>query len=89
MDAFKQLCYSMERYSNHPVAKCIAKEWKIKNEIRWTRIEEIKGLGKRATDKSGNEYTAGSYKVAASFTDDTSHSIYIIQNNQLTGWIDY
>ena len=26
--------------------------------------------------------------MAASFTADTSHSIYIIQNNQLTGWID-
>ncbi len=85
---FKRIVYSLERYSNHPVAKCIAKEWKIKDDIRWAKIEEIKGLGMKATDKEGSEFIAGSYKVALQLTNDTSHSIYIIRNNQLLGWID-
>ena len=87
-DEFKRIVYSLERYSNHPIAKCVAKEWKTKNEIRWAKIEEIKGLGMRATDKEGNEFIAGSFKVAEQFTKDDSHNIYIIRNNELLGFID-
>ena len=87
-DEFKRMAYSLERYSNHPVAKCVAKEWKIKNEIRWSKIEEIKGLGMKATDKEGNEFIAGSFKVAEGLTKDHSHNIYIIRNNELLGFID-
>lgn len=85
---FQRIAYSLEKYSSHPIAKAIAKEWKTKNEIRWAKIEEIKGLGMKATDKEGNEYSAGSYKTAEQLTNDASHNIYIIQNNQLVGWID-
>ncbi len=85
---FKKIAYSLERYSNHPIAKCIAKEWKIKDDIRWNKIEEIKGLGMKATDKEGNEFIAGSFKVAEKFTQDSAHNVYIIRNNELLGWID-
>ncbi|MEP6845748.1 MAG: cation-translocating P-type ATPase [Panacibacter sp.] len=85
---FKRIAYSLERYSNHPVAQSVAKEWKIKNDIRWKKIEEIKGLGMKATDKEGNEYIAGSFKAAATLTEDHTHNIYIIRNNVLLGWID-
>ena len=87
-EAFKRIAYSLERYSNHPVAKSVAKEWKIKNEQRWQKIEEIKGLGMKAKDKDGNEFIAGSFKAAETLTEDHSHSIYIIRNNELLGWID-
>lgn len=88
MDEFKRIAYSLERYSNHPVAQSITKEWKIKNEIRWQKIEEVKGLGMKAVDKEGNVYVAGSFKVAAALTEDHAHNIYIIRNNTLLGWID-
>lgn len=87
-DEFKRIAYSLERYSNHPVAKCVTKEWKTKNEIRWSKIEEMKGLGMKATDKAGNEFIAGSFKVAEQLTKDDQHNIYIIRNNELIGWID-
>ena len=87
-EEFKRIAYSLERYSNHPVAKCVTKEWKTKNEIRWSKIEEIKGLGMKATDKEGNEFIAGSFKVAAQLTKDDQHNVYIIRNNELIGWID-
>ncbi len=86
--SFKMLVYSMEKYSNHPIAKAFAKEWKATSEIRWQKIEEIKGEGMRATDKSGNEYRAGSYKVAAHLTQDGTHNIYVTENNILIGYID-
>ncbi len=86
--AFKLLVYSLEKYSNHPIAKTFIKEWKAKGEIRWDKIEEVKGEGMRAVDKAGNEYKAGSYKIAAAFTNDDAHNIYLIENNKLIGYID-
>ncbi len=85
---FKKLAYSLEKYSNHPIAKSITEEWKTKDEIRWDKIEEIKGLGMKASDKEGNEYWAGSFNVAKEFTKEDNHNIYIIKNNELLGWID-
>ncbi|MES2328524.1 MAG: cation-translocating P-type ATPase [Bacteroidota bacterium] len=87
-NSFKRIAYSLEKYSNHPIAKAITKEWKIKDEIRWAKIEEVKGLGMKAVDKEGNEFMAGSYKIAEQFTKDSSHNIYLVKNNELLGWID-
>ncbi|MBC7848582.1 MAG: cadmium-translocating P-type ATPase [Chitinophagaceae bacterium] len=87
-EELKQLAFSLEKYSNHPIAKAIVKEWKTKNEIRWQKVEEIKGTGIRATDKEGNEYWAGSFAVADKLTSDESHNVYLLKNNQLIGWID-
>jgi len=85
---FKQIAYSLEKYSNHPVAKAINREWKQSKEIRWASIEEVKGLGMKAISKEGDEYIAGSYRVAAKLTGDAQHNIYIVRNNSLLGWID-
>lgn len=86
--AFQLLVYSMEKYSNHPLAKALVKEWKTRGEIRWQKIEEIKGEGMRALDKAGNEYRAGSYKIAAHLTKDDGHNIYVLENNILIGYIN-
>jgi len=87
-DGFKRIVYSLEKYSTHPLAKSITRDWKGTNEIRWKKIEEIKGRGMEATDTEGNVFIAGSYAVAAHLTADGTHSVYVLQNNQLLGWID-
>lgn len=87
-DAFKRIFYSLEKYSNHPIAKCIAAEWKTKDLIAWTRIEEIKGLGMQASDKEGNQYIAGSYKAVEGLTKDDTHNVYLLRNGVLLGWMD-
>jgi Cu+-exporting ATPase len=87
-DTFKQIAYSLEKYSNHPVGKAVARDWKVKDEIRWASIEEIKGFGMKATDKEGNEFIAASYKAVANETIDHSHNIYLKRNNEFIGWID-
>lgn len=87
-DEFKRVIFSLEKYSNHPIAKSISKEWKIKDEIKWKKIEEVKGLGMKAEDKEGNIYQAGSFKMAEKFTKDDSHNVYLIKNEQFLGWID-
>lgn len=85
---FKDIAFSMEKYSNHPIAKCITAEWKTKNELRWARIEEVKGLGMKAVDKDGNTYMAVSYRGVEHLTKDDRHNVYITRNNELLGWID-
>jgi Cu+-exporting ATPase len=92
---FKRIVYSLEKYSNHPIAKCIIDEWskrtpseKTKDEIKWNKIEEIKGMGMQAEDKEGNIFIAGSFKAAEKLTSDESHNVYILKNNELLGWID-
>ncbi len=85
---FKRITYSLERYSTHPIAKCISKEWKTRDDIRWAKIEEQKGLGMVATDKSGNTYSAVSYKAVADISKDRAHNVYITRNAAIIGWID-
>jgi len=85
---FKQLVFSLEKYSNHPIAKAITTDWKINNPIGWKKIEEIKGLGMKAEDAAGNVYHLGSHKIASSLTGDQSHTAYLLQNEKLVGWFD-
>lgn len=87
-DAFRRMVFSLEKYSNHPIALCIAQSWRTKEELRWNSIEEIKGLGMKATDREGNTYVAVSYKAAAHATTDDTHNVYLLRNDQLLGWID-
>jgi Cu+-exporting ATPase len=87
-EEFKGIAASLEKYSNHPIAKSIAAEWKTKEDIRWQQIEEVKGQGMKAITKEGDTYQAGSYRIAMAHTRDDSHNIYILKNDQLLGWID-
>lgn len=86
-DIFKRVVYSLEKFSNHPLSKSITAAWKNTELIKWARTEEIKGLGIRATDKEGNTYMAGSWKIIPA-SSDKAHSIYISKNEEQIGWID-
>ncbi|RXK58532.1 cation-translocating P-type ATPase [Lacibacter luteus] len=85
---FQRIVYSLEKYSNHPIAVCIATEWKTNKDERWASIEEIKGLGMKAVTKDGVEWIAGSYKAAADQTMDENHNVYVLRNGELVGWVD-
>ncbi|MBC6490856.1 heavy metal translocating P-type ATPase [Flavihumibacter stibioxidans] len=87
-EEFKRIAYSLEKFSNHPIAKSISKEWLTSNTLRWSRIEEAKGKGMYGLSKDGDEYLAGSYSTASAHTSEDHHNIYILRNNQLIGWID-
>jgi P-type Cu+ transporter len=84
---FMKLVYSLEKFSNHPLAKSISLAWKRKDILRWDRIEEIKGLGMKAKDKEGNSYFIGSAAgVQGAYPE--GHSLYVLKNENLLGWID-
>lgn len=87
-DECKRIAYSIEKYSTHPLAKAIAAEWKVKDDIRFSKISEEKGLGITAIDKEGNTYSVSSYKSVKHLTSDASHNIYLVKNNELLCSVD-
>lgn len=87
-EEFKTIAYSLEKYSNHPIAQCVSQSWKTKDEYRWNKMEEVKGQGMFATDKDGKSYSAGSWKTAETLIKDHTHSVYICRDEKLIGWIN-
>lgn len=87
-EEFKQIAFSMHRFSNHPLAKAVTKKWKDSSHIKWKNIKEIKGIGIVAEDKHSNKYESGSYKILHNNSQDNNHSIYILKNKELIGWMD-
>ena len=87
-DEFKRVVFSLEKYSNHPIAKTITAEWKVTDTILWKKVEEMKGLGMKAEDAVGNTWQLGSHKIAASQTSDATHTAYLLRNEKLAGWFD-
>jgi len=85
---WQRIVFSLEKYSNHPIAQCVAMAFKIKDEIKWKNIEEVKGIGMKGIDGLGNEYWAGSYRIAKDLTTDAEHNVYLLKNGSLIGWID-
>ncbi len=91
---FKRIVFSMEKYSNHPIAKTITSEWKINNPLSWKKIVEIKAVGMSAEDGEGNIYQLGKKdnelpKAEHNLpTTQDSHTAYLTRNNQLLGWFD-
>jgi Cu+-exporting ATPase len=83
---FKKIIFSLEKYSNHPIAKSVTHAWKVQPEIRWNKIAEIKGYGIQATSSKGDEYKVGSGAFIGDVTAD--HTIWLMKNNQIAGWID-
>ena len=88
-EQFREIAFSLEKYSVHPIAKSITKAWKpAAATLRWAKVEEIKGLGMRGETKDGEVYWAGSYKVAEKLTTDKTHNVYIVSGDRLLGTID-
>jgi Cu+-exporting ATPase len=82
---FKSICFSMEKISNHPIAKSIMEAWRTsKNPIRWKSIEEIKGSGIKAIDASGNVYKLGSSKFTLQADE---HHLTLTKNDEVLGSI--
>jgi Cu+-exporting ATPase len=87
-EEFRRIVTSLEKYSNHPLAKSILRQWGPASDIRWKTVEELKGEGVQATDAEGNTYFIGSYGRVAHLVQEKDHNIYLVKNDQVAGWID-
>ncbi|RAJ04189.1 Cu+-exporting ATPase [Chitinophaga skermanii] len=88
-ESFKSIVFSLEKYSSHPIAKSLTATWKGVPTVDLLQVREQKGVGMLASDKAGNQWQLGSYKMAASATADDTHEIYLLKNGALAGWINF
>lgn len=84
----RSVLFSMEKHSNHPIARSITAYFSDSREISLQKVDEEKGRGLEATDNQGNVYSLGSYAIAAHLTNDDTHNVYLLKNNQLIAWLD-
>jgi P-type Cu+ transporter len=84
----EDILFNLEQHSSHPIARSIVAELKNTPHKVFKEIREEKGSGITAKDEQGNRYMIGSYKAAAQFTKEDTHSIYVIKNDQLIGTAD-
>ncbi len=85
----KEIIFSIEKYSTHPIAMAILKEWNhMQDTCTWKTVEEQKGSGMKAIDTQGNEYHCGSYTMVKHLTTDNTHQVYLTKNNTLIAWMD-
>lgn len=87
-EEFRRTVYSLEKYSNHPIAKSISTHWKTNGETRWSRTEEIKGVGMMGTSKEGDTYSIGSANIKKTAGNGKMHSLYVYKNDEQVGWVD-
>ena len=86
---FKSILLGLEQYSTHPLAKAIVKAIEGDTKpLNMAEVREMKGLGIMGKDEKGNTYMAGSYSIAAEFTPESQHNVYVLKNGQFVGWID-
>lgn len=87
---FKSILLGLEQYSTHPLAESIvgALAEEAIEPLKMAEVREMKGLGIMGKDEMGNTYMAGAHSMAAEFTDDNTHNIYLLKNGKLVGWLD-
>jgi Cu+-exporting ATPase len=85
----KEVLYTLEQHSSHPIAKSIVTALKgLTVNKKYLNISEDKGVGITAADEQNNTYKIGSYKIAAHLTLNDTHSIYVLKNDQLIATVD-
>lgn len=84
----KELVFSLELHSNHPIAKSVVKSFGDETrELAFEEIVELKGLGMKATDKNGNRYLLGSSILTESFHSKMLGNLFLIKNEKLVAAI--
>ncbi len=84
----KKLLYHLEQHSSHPIAKSIVNQLEGKTDsIQLNEIQEHKGKGIEGK-WNNNHYFLGSYSIAKELTQESSHNLYLLKNNQLFATLD-
>lgn len=84
----KEILYSLETHSSHPLARSIVKAFQNNRLRPFESVEEEKGLGMHGTDSQGERWSAGSYRLASDFAGAANHDIFLLKNGQLYAGLD-
>ncbi|MBK8686503.1 MAG: cadmium-translocating P-type ATPase [Bacteroidetes bacterium] len=85
---FRQVICSLESHSSHPIAKSILRQWTAEEKIDWKAVEEIKGIGLRASALDGSIWILGSYRILDKQPVDVKHDLWLTKNGVIMGWMD-
>lgn len=88
LERVQSIILGIERNSTHPVAQSLVRELEGVKPVFMTQVSEEKGLGMTASDRQGNQYQLGSFRLAMGLTEDLSHHLYLIENGTLLAGID-
>ncbi|TAF52895.1 MAG: cadmium-translocating P-type ATPase [Sphingobacteriia bacterium] len=88
VDRFQQVVGSLEKFSNHPLAKTMAKAWKPAVEVVWLEKKETRGMGMEGVTKEGERILVGSWKITDKLNTPKGHNLYVMCNGEWMGWID-
>jgi Cu+-exporting ATPase len=86
-DELKSILVSLEKYSSHPIAKSICREFSSAAILPFKNIVEEKGKSVRAEDEQGNIFEIGSSKIISENTD-AAFNVFVKKNSQLIGMVD-
>ena len=83
----KDIIYSLETYSSHPIAVSIVKELsKSSNKLKIENIQENKGISISGTFE-GSNYELGSKRILKN-SYDTTHDLYLLKDQKIIATID-
>ncbi len=86
------LAASVEKYSNHPIAKAICNKCTSPADIAYDNVEEIPGKGLCATAHgstvlAGNAALMTQYQISCAQPQGTGAMVHIAKNNEYMGYI--
>lgn len=85
----KNILFTIEQHSSHPIAQSVVDYLKrAATTLVFSNIKEIKGIGLEATDKENNHYQVGSFRIDETQTKDKQHAIFIFKNKALIAGVD-
>ena len=85
----KNILFSLEQHSSHPIANSITEY--LKNDaqtISLTQVKEIKGVGIEAISDDNSFYQLGSNRLNKNETEGLSHSLFLFKNKKLIAGVD-
>lgn len=81
----RSIIHHLELHSSHPIAQALVQETKdhASANVLFESVEEIRGMGVKATDAAGNTYAIGSAAILPDASLKSNAAIYLIMNNSL------
>lgn len=82
----RNIIYSLERGSSHPLAKSITRLLETAQPVALNAIREEKGIGISGEESNGTKWAVGSWRLAGQQSGD--HDLYITRNGELVATAD-
>lgn len=87
-ELFRAVVVALEKFSVHPISTSILQQWAQVVPYDMESVKETKGIGLRGTDKEGNQWQLGSFKILKEPQDElATYDLHLLRNNEWVGGI--